>query len=292
MPRPRKRCQHLNKARALSVAKCKKTESSQDATDKEACGPEAWEPEAWEPEAIPAAVHWAGVDDGDSDKEEDDCAFSEAEEDEEDSDAFKVMMRSVKKGGDKAFQSIKFAFQRLPEPSKKTKKRKRDAAQQLEEAAMDCRPLDKGWLLRKGSEPEPAVEWAPPKPWVDGEQMRSEMCKEAIDRLEKKLGSAKTDLIGQNLTRHRAVLAFLKIQRSKQLGETREEQSYMVARCFGRGLYFARKIVEWERQWIRTNKIEEGRQGCFQKTSSWFGDEGVQLAVREWLAGAGEGKIL
>jgi hypothetical protein len=66
--------------------------------------------------------------------------------------------------------------------------------------------------------------------------------------------------------------------------------SYAVARCFGRGLYFARKVVQWELQWMRGEKIEEGKQGCFTKTSSWFDDEGVQLAVREWLAGAGEGE--
>jgi uncharacterized membrane protein len=41
--------------------------------------------------------------------------------------------------------------------------------------------------------------------------------KEAIEDLEKKLRSAKTDLIAQNLTRHRAVLAFLRIQNAKKL---------------------------------------------------------------------------
>ena len=61
-----------------------------------------------------------------------------------------------------------------------------------------------------------------------------------------------------------------------------------IARCYEKGLYFSRKIVTWELQWIREGKIEEGRQGCFTKTRSWFNDEGVQLAVRQWVSGAGE----
>jgi hypothetical protein len=49
--------------------------------------------------------------------------------------------------------------------------------------------------------------------------------------------------------------------------------------------------VEWERTWIQERTISEGKQGCFAKTFSWFNDEGVQLAVREWCAGAGDSKF-
>jgi hypothetical protein len=55
----------------------------------------------------------------------------------------------------------------------------------------------------------------------------------------------------QNLMRHEAVLAFLHIQKSKQLGETREYLALQVARCFGKGIYFARRIVTWEEDWLR-----------------------------------------
>jgi hypothetical protein len=111
---------------------------------------------------------------------------------------------------------------------------------------------------------------------------------DAIKALEKKIVSKKTLLTGQNLTRHRAVLAFLNLQASKQLGETRIGLAHQVARCFKRGWYFARKIITWELTWIKERTIEEGKQGCWAKVKSWFNDEGVQLAVREWLAGAGE----
>lgn len=62
----------------------------------------------------------------------------------------------------------------------------------------------------------------------------------------------------------------------------------MTARYFGKGTYFARKIVSWEISWRTNQYIEEGRRVCLSKTKSWFNDEGVQLAVREWVSGASE----
>lgn len=64
--------------------------------------------------------------------------------------------------------------------------------------------------------------------------------------------------------------------------------SFNVARCFGKGVYFARKIATWELLFLNAEKIEEGKRGCFAKTRFWFNDEGVLLAAREWLSGAGE----
>lgn len=68
----------------------------------------------------------------------------------------------------------------------------------------------------------------------------------ALEDLQKKLGSKKICLSGENLTRHEAVLAFLRMQKTKGLGDSQEEMSYMVARCFEKGVYFARKLVSWE----------------------------------------------
>jgi hypothetical protein len=113
--------------------------------------------------------------------------------------------------------------------------------------------------------------------------------KEAIADLEKKLKSKRTFPSGQNLLRHNAVLRFLRLQQSREFGETRIELALMVARCFNRGSYFAKKLISWERLWVSSREIPEGKQGCFQKTQSWFNDESVQLAVREWLSRTGEG---
>ena len=35
--------------------------------------------------------------------------------------------------------------------------------------------------------------------------------------------------------------------------------------------------------WITTRSISKGRRGCFSKVKSWLRDEGVLLAVREWI---------
>ena len=115
---------------------------------------------------------------------------------------------------------------------------------------------------------------------------------EAIEYLEKTTGwHAEAGASGQNLARHQAVLGFLKIQMSRSKGETREQMALHIARSHGRGSYFARKIIAWECSWLRSRDIEEGRKGCCSKTKSWLNDEGVQLAVREWLAGATEDEL-
>jgi hypothetical protein len=116
---------------------------------------------------------------------------------------------------------------------------------------------------------------------------------DAIKVLEKKLQACirKVALVGQNLARHQAVLGFLKMQVSQQDGETGEQMALSDARSHGRGLYFARKIVAWERTWLQSTMIEEGRKGCYAKSCSGLNNEGVQLAVREWLSGAKESEL-
>jgi hypothetical protein len=59
----------------------------------------------------------------------------------------------------------------------------------------------------------------------------------------------------------------------RQDGETREELSFQVARSIHKGVYFARKIIEWERMWLRERRIQEGKRGCYAKTFSWANDE-------------------
>ena len=66
---------------------------------------------------------------------------------------------------------------------------------------------------------------------------------------------------------------------------------YYVARSHGRGLYFARKIIAWERSWLSGREIEEGRKGYYSKAKSWLNGKVVRLAVREWLAEATEGEL-
>ncbi len=63
-----------------------------------------------------------------------------------------------------------------------------------------------------------------------------------------------------------------------------------IARNYNKGVYFARKIVSWENQWLKNQEIILGKQGCFAKSFSWYNDEGIQLEIRRWCASAGESK--
>ena len=58
------------------------------------------------------------------------------------------------------------------------------------------------------------------------------------------------------------VLAFLQVQQGRQLGETRESSAAMVARRYGKGPSFARRIITWEIEWIEGRKIKEVTLGC------------------------------
>jgi hypothetical protein len=119
-----------------------------------------------------------------------------------------------------------------------------------------------------------------------------EELKAPIADLEKKLRSKAPDLTGQNATRHQAVLRFLYCQKTRQKTDTRQSMALQVARCFNRGRWFAERLVSWELSWKKDRTIPTGKQGCFQKVKSWLTDEGVELAVREYLSGAGESKWL
>lgn len=65
---------------------------------------------------------------------------------------------------------------------------------------------------------------------------------DAIQDLEKKVAFKKTNLQGQDLTRHRAVLSFLKVQVCK-LNDTQKDIARQVAECYGCGKYMAEKII-------------------------------------------------
>jgi hypothetical protein len=82
-----------------------------------------------------------------------------------------------------------------------------------------------------------------PESKVSPSGLRRQNRQEAIKDLEKKLCSKKEALQGQNLTRHRAVLALLCMMEPRSHGETREELSYQVSRAYKKGVY-ARKIVK------------------------------------------------
>lgn len=238
-----------------------------------------------------AEAHWEGYADGgnegaeEKEEEEEECEFTEAEEDKElNESAFNQIMTPR---DSTVFDKIQIKYQRGSQVSKRTSQRNAKRIQELYTAATGCIPLTSGFLISNSEKTNTAQSIQ-----HSLEEKEIVSYQKALIDLEKKLKSKRVSVIGQNLTRHHAVLAFLKLQQSRQADETRIEMATTVARCFGRGVYFARKIVVWERTWLQDRQINVGKHGCFSKTSSWLNDEGVQLAVREWLSGSTQaGKI-
>ncbi|KAG0123787.1 hypothetical protein HOY82DRAFT_618690 [Tuber indicum] len=69
----------------------------------------------------------------------------------------------------------------------------------------------------------------------------------------------------------------------------RRELALQVAETFGRGMYTARRIVRWELEFLEKGLITPSDVGSNNnKVESLLEDEGVQLALRDHIARAGE----
>jgi len=101
-------------------------------------------------------------------------------------------------------------------------------------------------------------------------------------------------LSGAYLLRHQMVLQFINAQlRRENAARWRREVALQIANCHGRGMHTARKLIGWERDWVAKRIIERGRQGGGDgRIITWFEDEGVLIAAREYIAEVGESKLL
>lgn len=97
-------------------------------------------------------------------------------------------------------------------------------------------------------------------------------------------------LSGSYLLRHQMVLQFINAQlRRENANKWRREVALQIANCHGRGMHTARKLIRWERDWVEKRIIEQGRQGGGDgRIITWFEDEGVLIAAREYIAQVGE----
>ncbi|KAF8458748.1 hypothetical protein BDZ91DRAFT_800171 [Kalaharituber pfeilii] len=74
----------------------------------------------------------------------------------------------------------------------------------------------------------------------------------------------------------------------KRPDAARKELSLCIAEAFSRGENTARRIHIWEKSWITSRYIKVGMRGKYAKVSSWLNDEGVLLAIREYITSVGE----
>lgn len=201
--------------------------------------------------------------------------------------AFTTLMED-RKGKEEAIKAVHFKHQREAQPSKKTLTRRANDKKALASVAAQPNQSAIGSFLQLSSQILPPEE--DPDHGKNIFVPAAEL-KAAISDINKKIKCKRKgmQLKGQNLFRHEAVKMFLLAQQTRQSNETRLHIAQnIVARCCGRGLYFARKVITWEIEWRERRTVNEGRKGCFSKTYSWFNDEGVQLHIRDYLAGAGE----
>lgn len=117
------------------------------------------------------------------------------------------------------------------------------------------------------------------------------ICKGIFD-LKRVLKSKKSPLCGQKHVRALQVLEFLRFQKLGLTKATwnlpRMEIAKNIAATSGQSRKTALRIIHNEREWIQTRTMSSGQQGKSRHLVSLLNDEGTQLAVREYLAGAGE----
>ena len=99
----------------------------------------------------------------------------------------------------------------------------------------------------------------------------------------------KEGITGHLRKRYDLVQIFLELQK-KRAKVPRRQLALQVAEVVGRGMYTARKIVQWELEFIEKGYITPSSIGRnANKVESLLEDEGVALALRNYLARAGEG---
>lgn len=170
-------------------------------------------------------------------------------------DVLAYLMATAENLGDSLYDNIKVKYQRGAELSIKKKRRKQKEQRELKLAAVGSRTSDDGFLIRSTVTDLDVGTSVSTNGSTERDEVSRQELPEVIQRadavglLEKKLRSKKTvDMLPQNIIQHQAVLFFFEIQDRRKLRETRGKMAQAAARCFGKGLYFAQKVVTWELQ--------------------------------------------
>lgn len=65
-------------------------------------------------------------------------------------------------------------------------------------------------------------------------------------------------------------------------GLNRQELARIVAQSFNKRTYTGRKIVQWERSWMKHRVIPRTKARTIKHHLTWMEDEDFVLSVREW----------
>jgi len=113
-----------------------------------------------------------------------------------------------------------------------------------------------------------------------------------IHDMRKLLQSKRRAPKGQDLKHHLQVLEFLRFQRyglQKTFWKrTRKDAASFIAAANRHGNRVRNQLIQNERSWIKSRHIPSTHQGKSAMLHQLIDDEGTKLALREYLAGAGE----
>ncbi|KAH0603861.1 uncharacterized protein H6S33_007520 [Morchella sextelata] len=122
-------------------------------------------------------------------------------------------------------------------------------------------------------------------------EMRRRILESALFDIKKLLKSSKCPT-GQDYSRHLQVQCFMNLELKRPVtfssNNTREKLALQVAYSFNSGSKLASFILQRERSWIRRRYIQSGLQGKTASAQSMLIDEGTLIAVREYIARAGQ----
>jgi hypothetical protein len=190
--------------------------------------------EDWEAAAERSEAHWEMGEESEGEDTEDEYEMTDTEEEEDpDLDSLEEL---IQKGATPGAFDAKYRYQRAPIPPQKTRRRQEKEIEARIEESKRCNPLTSYLLPAKrkaagmdsvGAAPREQLNEKEPETaykermcntaGISTVQVQREVREEKIRQLEKRIQSTDrtSRLRGQNLNRHRAVLAFLYLQRSK-----------------------------------------------------------------------------
>ena len=116
-----------------------------------------------------------------------------------------------------------------------------------------------------------------------------------------RLKTQQMDKYGYELTpksnyyrRHQMVMSFLWMQLNKEKDNpqlNRRKLAQIVAQSFNKRRYTGRKIVQWERSWVKLRVVPDTKAGNGKGDLSWMDDEDLVLSIKDWAKKEGESKL-
>ena len=93
---------------------------------------------------------------------------------------------------------------------------------------------------------------------------------------------------------HQMIRSFLWMQLNKEkdnLHLTRRDLAQIVAQSFNKKRYTGKKIVQWERSWVKLRVIPDIKAGNREGDLSWMEDEDLVFSIKKWAKKEGESKL-